>query len=61
MGMILPIMLSYQNYKEHELEQIVKRKNKELRENAENTKKKYGYKYIWVTQYPNFAKHYHIL
>ena len=61
MGMVLPIMLSYHDYKEHELEQKVKRKNRELRENAENAKKKYGCKYIWETQYPNFAKRYHIL
>lgn len=58
MGMVLPIMLSYHDYKEHELDQTIKRKNKELRENR---KKKYGCKYIWETQYPNFAKRYHIL
>ena len=58
MGMVLPIMLSYHDYKEHELDQTIKRKNKELREKS---KKKYGCKYIWETQYPNFAKHYHIL
>jgi len=58
MGMVLPIMLSYHDYKEHELDQTIKRKNKELREKAN---KKYGCKYIWETQYPNFAKHYHIL
>ena len=58
MGMVLPIMLSYHDYKEHELDQTIKRKNKELREKE---KKKYGCKYIWETQYPNFAKRYHIL
>ena len=58
MGMVLPIMLSYQDYKEHKLDQTIKRKNKELREKE---KKKYGCKYIWETQYPNFAKRYHIL
>ena len=56
--MVLPIMLSYQDYKEHKLDQTIKRKNKELREKE---KKKYGCKYIWETQYPNFAKRYHIL
>ena len=61
MGMVLPIMLSYHDYKEHELDQTIKRKNRELRENAENAKKKYGCKYIWETQYQNFANHYHSL
>ena len=58
MGMVLPIMLSYHDYKEHELDQTIKRKNKELREKE---KKKYGCKYIWETQYQNFANHYHTL
>ena len=61
MGMVLPVMLSYHNYKEYELEHRVKRKNRELRENAENAKKKYGCKYIWATRYQSFAKHYHTL
>ena len=53
MGMVLPIMLSYQNYKEHELEETIKRKNKELREKS---KKKYGCKYIWETRCRSFVK-----
>ena len=56
MGMVLPIMLSYHDYKEHELEQKVKRKNRELRENAENAKKKYGCKYIWGIRCRSFVK-----
>ena len=59
--MVLPIMLSYHDYKEHELDQTIKRKNRELRENAENAKKKYGCKYIWETRCQSFVKKFHIL
>ncbi len=61
MGMVLPVMLSYHNYKEYELEHRVKTKNKELRENAENAKKKYGCKYIWETRCQSFVKKFHTL
>ena len=61
MGMVLPVMLSYHNYKEYELEHRVKTKNKELRENAENAKKKYGCKYILETRCQSFVKKFHIL
>jgi len=56
MGMVLPVMLSYHNYREYELEHRVKTKNKELRENAENAKKKYGCKYIWETRCQSFVR-----
>ena len=50
--MVMPIMLSYNNYKQYE-------KNKELRDKGERgvkyRNKKYETTYIWETQCPSYV------
>ena len=52
MGMVMPITLSYNHYKQYE-------KNKELRQKGEPgvkyANKKYETTYIWETQCPNYV------
>tara|TARA_B100002019_G_C21195339_1_gene561087 strand:- start:480 stop:683 length:204 start_codon:yes stop_codon:yes gene_type:complete len=53
MGMVMPIMLSYNHYKQYE-------KNKELRQKGEPgvkyANKKYETTYIWETQCPSYVR-----